>query len=104
MHRMLCEQYAVGGVTADGEFLGLVERYDPAADTWDTMASMLTPRSRLHCVAAETFLYAVGGIDAGGSLNVVERYDSQTDTWHAVAPMIARRAFMACAIINVLQL
>jgi hypothetical protein len=51
--------YAVGG--NNGGFLGTVEAYDPASDTWTTKASMPTVRYLLSASVVNGVIYAVGG-------------------------------------------
>jgi N-acetylneuraminic acid mutarotase len=79
--------YAIGGVSEAGQFLATVERYDPQADSWETVAPMGTPRGNPGVATAGGRIFVVGG--AGGQLGpgtVValtssEVFDPQTNTW-----------------------
>lgn len=65
----------VGGKNALGATLRTVEAYDPALNTWSTLAPMPTARSILAVVARQGRLYALGGADsAGRASRVVEVY------------------------------
>ncbi|MCL1976607.1 MAG: hypothetical protein FWG55_00620, partial [Candidatus Bathyarchaeota archaeon] len=78
--------YAIGGSTAylSGlTFVGANERYDPVTDTWTTLASMPTPRSRFAIAACQGKIYCMGN-------GPTEVYDIATDSWStkAHAPFI----------------
>ncbi len=67
--------YVVGGKNELGATLRTVEAYDPATDTWATLAPMPTARSILALVPHNGRLYALGGADAAGrATRVVEVY------------------------------
>ena len=92
--------YAVGGHDNDDGYLSSVERYDPALDAWESVASMSTARDFHGVAVLDSKLYAVGGYKTyavtGGDNNVshlssVERYDPGTDAWEAVAPLTLAR-------------
>lgn len=76
--------YAVGGLgekEKGGENpLGTLERYDPAADRWESLPLMPTPRSRLAAAALDGKVYAVGGYD-GEDKAIVEIFDPATNRW-----------------------
>lgn len=81
--------YAIGGSVAPqgdplGGPLGIVEEYDPVGNTWQSRASMPTPRTQLAVVAANNKIYAIGGYN-GGALAIVEEYDPATNTWASVS-------------------
>jgi N-acetylneuraminic acid mutarotase len=65
--------YAVGGLGSNGT-LNTVEAYDPATDTWTTMASMPTARTSLASGVVNGRLYAVGGMYKSNFLNTVEAF------------------------------
>src|SRR5213592_3434818 len=46
-----------GGAPGPGPFLGVVEAYDPVANTWTTKASMPTPRARFGVGVTNGVLY-----------------------------------------------
>jgi len=55
------EHIVVGGASPAGDS-GVTERYDPAADTWQTdLAPMPTPRHGLGVVAVGGAIYVLGG-------------------------------------------
>lgn len=67
--------YVVGGKNELGATLRTVEAYDPASNSWTTLAPMPTARSILALVAHQGRLYALGGADAAGrATRVVEAY------------------------------
>ena len=80
--------YALGGYY-DGDFLSLVERYDPATNTWEAVASMSTARLGHGCAVVDGKLYALGGKNGHRALYLssVERYDPATNAWEGVASM-----------------
>ncbi len=83
--------YVIGGRYGDPRF-EVVERYDPAIDSWETMAPMPTPRAWLVAEAVNGKIYAIGGSDGGpDKLDTVEEYDPLTNTWATKAPMPSRR-------------
>ena len=86
--------YAVGGFNASGVytgFLGQVEEYDPASNTWAVPPplSQLTPaRSALGlATGANGRLYAIGGRSGGTFFDTTVEYDPATDGWQARAGM-----------------
>ncbi len=95
--------YAVGGAVAGepGRLgsnpvpTGIVERYDPAKDSWTTLASMPTKRWGLSVNAVDGALYAIGGsITSGwgaGTVATVERYNPKREKWGSRADMPKRR-------------
>ena len=59
-----------------------VERYDPTANEWYTVASMGTQRSCAGCAVYNGYLYVVGGRnEQQTTLSSVERYDPMTNVW-----------------------
>jgi N-acetylneuraminic acid mutarotase len=93
--------YAIGGTTASGQyppdgsaggFVGTNEEYDPATDTWNTKASMPTPRDYFAIAACQNKIYCIGGaigftVDERSGFysyvtsGVTEVYDAVTNTW-----------------------
>ena len=74
--------YFVGGNNSSS-IHDRVDRYDPASNTWSTVASMSTVRGRLAVAVLDGKLYAIGGNDASSTLSSVEIYDPSTNTWTA---------------------
>jgi N-acetylneuraminic acid mutarotase len=98
--------YAIGGFNNDpsGAFqaVGAVEAYDPATQTWATVASMPTARGGLAVASANGRIYAIGGrtwfsntCPCGEPVATVDVYDPGTDTWVAAAPMPTAREGLA---------
>jgi DNA-binding CsgD family transcriptional regulator len=78
--------YVVGGYDGEGEST-LCESYDPRQEAdqgtpWTHHAALRTARGGLAVVAAEGYLYAVGG-GWTRTLGFSERYDPQDDSWSA---------------------
>ena len=53
--------YIIGGIIADLGDISTVDVYDPALDTWTTVASMPTARDLLGAAVVDDAIYAVGG-------------------------------------------
>lgn len=69
-------------------YFSVVERYLPASDSWEEVASMDFARCRHQLVALGGFLYAIGGVDSDGSpMASAERYDPKEDKWSPIASM-----------------
>jgi N-acetylneuraminic acid mutarotase len=80
--------------------VGTVEAYDPATDTWTTVAPMPTGRSWLVAGVVNGLLYAVDGWDGDRTLPTVEMYDPGGDTWSTKAPLPTARATLAAGMVN----
>ena len=81
--------YAIGGSTAYSmgvNFVGANERYDPATDTWTTLAPMPTPRSDFIIAACQGKIYCIGGTTSKGYCGANEVYDIATDSWNTKNP------------------
>lgn len=95
--------YALGGFNngvAGGSF-ATVEAYDPATDTWSTVAPLPTARRGLAAVRGpDGLVYAIGGSPVSGSppSNAVHAYDPATGTWSSRAPLPTARAYHAAAL------
>ena len=77
--------YVVGGT--DGAARSTLYAYDPAVNTWSTLAPMPTARDTMGVFVRGGCIYAVGGRDADyRTLNTVERYDPATNNWTAMRP------------------
>lgn len=67
--------------------------YDPATDTWTSLAPMNHARAGLAIATFGNSIYVMGGRTSpggpctGGEMSSVERYDIDTNTWTDVAPM-----------------
>ena len=82
--------YAVGGY--DEGALSSVERYDPAANAWESIARMPTARQNPGVGVLDGKLYVVGGVgDRSELLNTVVRFDPAKHAWEDVAPIATAR-------------
>jgi N-acetylneuraminic acid mutarotase len=70
--------YFVGGKDGSGA-KNIAERYDPVANTWETLANMSAARHGVACAVLNGKLYAIGGV----GLSSVEVFDPSDDTWSA---------------------
>jgi N-acetylneuraminic acid mutarotase len=77
-----------------------VERYDPAADTWERVASMHARRRGHAAAVCAGLLYVAGGTDDETILNSVERFDPAKNTWQQVAPMRMARVGCSAAVLD----
>lgn len=76
--------YLVGSVVAWPTPDGALYRYDPATDTWATMAAMPTALMESGvCVWNDSLIVAIGGTTDGwvGAVNSVYVYNPATNTW-----------------------
>ncbi|XP_004378926.1 kelch-like protein 4 isoform X1 [Trichechus manatus latirostris] len=95
--------YVVGGHDAPASnhcsrLSDCVERYDPKADSWSTVAPLGVPRDAVAVCSLGDKLYAVGGYDGHTYLNTVESYDAQKNEWKEEAPVNIGRAG-ACVVV-----
>ncbi len=94
--------YVFGGDTIVGGsavYLNTAEAYNPATNTWTSLAPMSTARFVPSAAAGpDGHIYAVGGYNTtNGLLNSVEAFDPSTGTWSAVASLATARYEMAAA-------
>jgi N-acetylneuraminic acid mutarotase len=102
------------GVTENGihparphNVLPTVEEYDPAANTWKTVRSLLLPRNHHVAVGAGDKVYAIGGrvgsaFISGTSNNVdlIEMYDPATNLWTPRTRMPTARSAIGAGVYN----
>ena len=93
--------YAIGG-NVGGNASGVVEVYDPNANSWTTRAAMPTPRYGLAAVlGSDDRIYAIGGnyIDIGnaGPAVVAEVYDPSNNSWASLPSLPVGRSDVAAA-------
>jgi len=88
--------YCIGGTiggAGSNEFVGNNEVYDPVSDTWQTAASMPTPRADLSASVVNGKIYLIGGMAYSSKspfyveTNITEVYDPTTNSWSAAASM-----------------
>jgi N-acetylneuraminic acid mutarotase len=83
--------------------IGANEVYDPATDTWQTRASMPTPRFSAATNIANGKIYVIGGhtmTDLWTTFNLTEVYDPETETWTTKAPAPYKVSSSASAVID----
>ena len=91
--------YVCGG--QDDSVSIVVERFDPAHDTWELLRPMLHHHVDATVAVLRDRLYLVGGIgDDNIALSSVESYDPYTDSWEESAPMSHARFDAKVARVN----
>jgi DNA-binding CsgD family transcriptional regulator len=91
--------YAIGGESADG-VTGAVERYDPEADGWTSLADKPTAVADVAAALIGGEIYVPGGRAPSGSpTTILEAYNLETDTWEARTPLpVALSAYALAAL------
>ena len=96
--------YVAGGADGtDPAFTGMTtfEVYDPATDTWATLAPMQVARLSPGIATDGAAIYVYGGVtdlgDVFSTLDSVERYDPATDTWSFLDSMAQSTGGMVAA-------
>ena len=90
--------YVIGGITKDGKFSSVIEKYDPATDKWSTETSMPTSRAMAAAVAIRKKIFVLGGRNNSGITNKLEIYDTESKSWKKGKPMpLSRWYHMAIA-------
>jgi len=73
--------YAIGGETPTG-LTGAVERYDPRADQWVSLAAKPVPVRGAGAAVVRGKIYVPGGCtEADRALSILEVYDPEADLW-----------------------
>ncbi len=73
--------FAIGGETTQG-VTGVVERYDPVSDRWETARPKPVPVAEINAGVIGGRLYVPGGrLDSGEPTDVFEVYSPRTDQW-----------------------
>ena len=94
--------YVFGGVNIDiygyPVYLSSGEVYDPATNTWSSIADMPIPLARMGATTDGRYIYAIGGTNSlgfwdwwywwGGGMPVVLCYDPVTNTWQDLSNTI----------------
>lgn len=79
--------YAIAGETEDGPS-GLVERYDPATDSWTRLKDKPTAVTYVSAVLLGEKIFVPGGALLGGKMtDVLEVFDPRRDSWEKKAPL-----------------
>ena len=80
--------YAAGGMVGEtGRPLDLLARYDPEADSWETLRRMPEPVRAGAAAAVDGVLYVFGGSTVDGNTDAVNAYDPAADEWSERAPL-----------------
>jgi len=90
--------YVVGG--RDGDRYDYMERYNPSANSWQTLAPLPTARAWLVTGVVNGRIYAIGGNNGVSKLNTVEEYNPATNTWSTKAPMPTARDDSAIGVVQ----
>jgi len=90
--------YAIGGEAAEG-ITGIVERYDPEADSWASLAEKPVAVSDVAAAVIGGRIYVPGGrLASGEATDVMEVYDPERDIWERRAPLpVALSAYALAA-------
>jgi len=78
--------FVIGG-SSGGNGLGIVEVYNPIADTWSSAGSLNMPRAYAEAeVGRNGYIYCHGGVDgflldSAPQLSSIEMYDPDFDSW-----------------------
>jgi len=73
--------YAIGGESADG-VTGVIERYDPTANTWETLLTKPLPVADIQAVVIGGKIYVPGGRTVSGSVTKnLEIFDPGLNSW-----------------------
>ncbi len=79
--KIYCIGGIVGTIGGTNQYVGNNEVYDPSTDTWQTEASMPTPRADLSANVVNGKIYLIGGMEYSGKspfyveANINEVYD-----------------------------
>lgn len=96
--------YVMGGnVYPANAVTSSVERYDPRSNTWQEVASLITPRCDGAACVVQGKLLICGGKASGGLadfLQSAELYDPAVDVWIEIASMNRPRGGMAACACN----
>jgi N-acetylneuraminic acid mutarotase len=88
-----------GGVHKDGQ--DAAYEYDPATNTWRTLANLKLGRGSVALVALDGKLHAIGGRGADGkTVGAHEVYDPATNKWTDAAPVRRTRDHAAAGVMD----
>jgi hypothetical protein len=89
--------YAYGGELADGTFTNALRAYNPATNTWTTLAPMAEAKNT-RGAAVNGKIYAVGGFNGVVNSARVDAYDIATNTWQALGTLPTTVSTQAVAV------
>jgi N-acetylneuraminic acid mutarotase len=94
--------YAIGGDTTgnNGGVVSTVERYDPSANSWSTLASMPSPGSFIVAGVLNGAIVVAGSGGSGGPSSNTDIYEIASNTWRPGPPMPAGRTLAAAGVAN----
>jgi hypothetical protein len=95
--------FVYGGFTDSGALSGetdALQRYDPATDSWATLAGSGANRGAATLAPVGRKLYAIGGAAGGAALTLVQVYDIPNGTWGGTRPMRVPRDHLASGVIG----
>lgn len=86
--------YVIGGrQTLDGPPLGVVERFDPAENAWETVATLRDARYAAAATVVDNTIVLIGGIDdSGDPTDDVEVYNFGEDDWESFRSLEQERS------------
>lgn len=95
--------YLIGGIeegTTTSNPTNTVLRYDPAENSWDTLANMNQARAILSVSVVDNKIYAIGGVHhvEGTFYDVLEEYDPVSNEWIIKNP-VPSKISLHCSII-----
>lgn len=95
------ELYVIGGWELPGwNDTGAVEKYDPATDSWSSVAPIFESHADMATAAAGGKLYAFGGYARNESQTTSLEYDPATNKWVNKTQMPFARHNHAVAVVN----
>jgi N-acetylneuraminic acid mutarotase len=96
--------YLIGGSNLNREppYVEVVERFDPATQTWDTVAPIPVAATGMAAAALGSKIYVAGGFTVrnGFTIDKMQIYDATTNTWTQGRPLPQRTRDAAAAAYN----
>lgn len=95
--------FVYGGYTASGALTGetdALQRYDPATDSWTTLAGSGVKLGAATLAPVGRRLYGIGGASAGAAQRLVQVYDIPKGTWGKGPPMRVAREHLASGVLG----
>ncbi|HEX8657944.1 MAG TPA: kelch repeat-containing protein, partial [Hymenobacter sp.] len=89
--------YAYGGQLAGGTYTNALRAYNPATNTWTTLAPMAEAKTT-YGAAVNGKIYAVGGYNGVVNSAWVDAYDIATNTWQALGTLPTTVSTQAVAV------